>query len=224
MSSLPELLPSPEPLPRQERSSWSDQRRFFRSWLADPLRVASVAPSSRSLAQLITSEIDGSHGQVLELGPGTGVFTRALLKRGVPEADLILVEYGGDFAEPLRALFPMARVVQADAARLSALDLFPEQRAGAAISGLPLLSMPPRKVMAILKGVFFCLRSGGAFYQFTYGPRCPVSRPMLERLGLKARRIGGTMLNLPPAAVYRISRRGPAHSGAMATTKTSGSQ
>lgn len=207
MSSCPEACAAPIP------PAWSDHLRFFRSLLADPARVAAVAPSSRFLAQLITREIDPARAPILELGPGTGVFTRALLARGVVEADLTLIEYGEDFAAPLRALFPQARVVQADAARLPALGLFAERRAGAAVSGLPLLSMTPRKVMAILAGTFACLRPGGALYQFTYGPRCPVPRPVLERLGLKARRIGGTLFNMPPAAVYRISRRRPLHPG-----------
>jgi phospholipid N-methyltransferase len=80
---------------------------------------------------------------------------------------------------------------------------------GAVISGLPLLSMSPKQIMAILSGAFRCLRPGGSFYQFTYMPRCPISRRLLERLGLEATRIGGTLKNVPPAAVYRISRRAP---------------
>jgi len=60
-----------------------------------------------------------------------------------------------------------------------------------------------------MAGAFAYMRPGGAVYQFTYGPRCPVSRPILDRLGLKAVRIGGTVRNLPPASVYRISRRKP---------------
>lgn len=212
MSSCPEACAARIP------PAWSDHLRFFRSLLANPMRVAAVAPSSRCLAQLITSEVGPSHAPILELGPGTGVFTRALLERGLTEDDLTLIEYGEDFVEPLRAHFPQARVMQADAARLSSLGLFADRGAGAAVSGLPLLSMPPRKVMAILAGAFVCLRPGGALYQFTYGPRCPVPRPVLERLGLKARRIGGTMFNLPPASVYRISRRGPLHLGGLATS------
>lgn len=77
---------------------------------------------------------------------------------------------------------------------------------GAVISGLPLLSMPDRKVTAILDGAFAHLRPGAAFYQFTYGPRCPVPRPILDGLDLTATHIGRTLLNVPPAAVYRISR------------------
>ena len=189
--------------------AWSDHPRFFRSWLADPMRVAAIAPSSRSLARLITREIDPSRAPVLEQGPGTGVFTRALLDRGLREDDLTLIEYGAEFVAPLRARFPLARVLRADAARLSARELFPAATAGAVVSGLPLLSMPLRKVMAILMAAFACLRADDAFYQFTYGPRCPVRQPVLDRLGLEAHRIGGALFNLPPASVYRITRCEP---------------
>lgn len=187
-------------------ASASDFPRFLRSWIADPLRVAAIAPSSQALARLITKEIHPSHGPVLELGPGTGVFTRALLARGVREEDLTLVECGADFAGPLQARFPSARVVQIDASRLARHALYGDARVGAVVSGLPLLSMPPRKVMAILAGAFEQLRPAGCFYQFTYLPRCPVPRAVLARLGLKATRIGGTLLNVPPAVVYRIER------------------
>lgn len=186
----------------------SDRTRFFRSWISDPLRVAAVAPSSEFLARLITRDIEASHAPVLELGPGTGVFTNALLDRGVHEEELTLVEYGPEFATLLQHRFPQARVLRANAAKLSSLKLFPDAPVGAVVSGLPLLSMPPRTVIAILTGAFTYLRPHGSFYQFTYGPRCPVARPILDRLGLKAQRIGGTVCNLPPAAVYRISRRG----------------
>lgn len=203
-------LPDPcggDPIPRQAR--WSDRVRFLRSWITEPLRVAAVTPSSASLARLITSEIGAAQSPVLELGPGTGVFTKALLDRGLNQTDLTLVEYGAEFVTVLRERFPQARILHQDASRLSAPDLFPGATAGAVVSGLGLVSMPPRTVIAILTGAFACLRPRGAFYQFTYGPRCPVPRPILDRLGLKAQRIGSTVSNLPPAAVYRISRRGP---------------
>ena len=96
-----------------------------------------------------------------------------------------------------------------DAARLNSRAVFGKEAAGAIISGLPLLSMSSRKIMAILAGSFDCLRAGGAFYQFTYGARCPVRRPLLDRLGLRATRVGHAILNVPPATVYRITRRNP---------------
>jgi phospholipid N-methyltransferase len=88
----------------------------------------------------------------------------------------------------------------------SVLTLF-SFTAGAVISGLPLLLMPPSKVLAILDAAFWHLRADGVLYQFTYGPRSPVSRAILDPLGLKATRAGMTLANVPPAMVYRICRR-----------------
>jgi len=187
----------------------SDVLPFLRAWLSNPLRVSAIAPSSPALAELITKEITAVSAPVIELGAGTGVFTRALLKRGLAESDLTIVEIGPDFVSMLRSRFPQARIFPVDAARLPQYGLFEGSPVGAVVSGLPLLSMSPRKVMAILAGAFFYIRPGGAFYQFTYGPRCPVPRPILDRLGLKAVRIGRAMKNVPPAAVYRITRRSP---------------
>jgi len=188
---------------------YSDYFRFFRSWVSNPLRVAAVAPSGDSLSRLMTMEISPADGPVLELGAGTGAFTRALLNRGVDESDLTLIEYGSDFARLLQFRFPRARVLGMDASQLASSELFQGATVGAVVSGLPVLSMPPRKVISILSGAFCYVRPNGAFYQFTYGPRCPIPRPILDRLGLKARRIGGTVRNLPPATVYRITRRPP---------------
>ena len=180
---------------------------FFRALIADPRRVAAIAPSSPALANAITAEITAVSAPVIELGPGTGVFTRALLARGVPEDKLALVEYGRDFARMLRSRYPRAHVLRMDAARLRSVELFGGVGVGAVVSGLPLLSMPANEVIAILDGAFAHLRPDAAFYQFTYGPRCPVRRSILERLGLKAARIGGALANMPPASVYRILRR-----------------
>lgn len=185
----------------------SDVLAFFRAWAANPLQVASIIPSGDALSELITSEISSEIGPVIELGPGTGVFTRALLSRGVSERDLTLVEFGSDFAVMLQARFPEARVLWMDAQRLGQLQLGDLRPFGAIVSGLPLLTMPPRKVYAILMGGFRLLGENGKFYQFTYGPRCPIPRRILDRLGLKAVFIGRTSQNIPPAAVYRISRR-----------------
>jgi phospholipid N-methyltransferase len=187
----------------------ADAFLFFRAWLSAPLRVASVTPSGRALSSLITTEISAETGTVIELGPGTGVFTEALLHRGVSEENLVLVEYGAEFASQLNDRFPAAKTVQMDAAYLRKLPLHTSAPVGAVVSGLPLLSMPLRKVHAILEGAFSHLRHGGAFYQFTYGPKCPIARPLLDRLGLKATHIGWTLANIPPAAVYRISWRKP---------------
>lgn len=185
----------------------SDILTFLRSWAAEPLRVGAIAPSGSALADLITRDIGPRTGPVIELGPGTGVFTSRLLARGVAEADLTLVEYGADFARLLQLRFPDARVMWMDAARLKTIVFEAPRPVGAVVSGLPLLGFSPRKVIAILDGAFHHLRPGGAFYQFTYGPRCPVPRPILDRLGLRAVLMGRALLNVPPATVYRMTRR-----------------
>jgi phospholipid N-methyltransferase len=187
----------------------SDFVQFFRSWVSNPLRVSAIAPSGERLARLMTMEVEALDGPVLELGPGTGVFTRALLARGIRECDLTLIEFGAEFAGALSARFPEARVVQMDASEIGQAGLFDGKSVNAVVSGLPLLSIPPAKVAAILSAAFSVLRPGGAFYQFTYGPRCPVSRSIMDALDLEATRIGGTVRNLPPASVYRILRKAP---------------
>lgn len=188
-------------------TSCADFSRFFRAWIANPRRVSAVAPSSGALARVMTREITPGTGPVLELGPGTGVFTRALLARGLSESDLTLIEFGPEFARMLEGRFPRARVLSMDAAQLARHEIFQGAPVAAVVSGLPLLSMPPQTVADIVSGAFSYVRPGGAFYQFTYGPRCPVPRSILDRLGLQAAHAGRALWNLPPAAVYRITRR-----------------
>jgi phospholipid N-methyltransferase len=182
---------------------------FLRAWLHNPRSVAAIAPSSATAAALITRGIDARTGPVIELGPGTGVFTRALIGRGVAEYDLCLVEYAAQFVPELRRCFPLARVLCMDAAHLRRLAKRETPRAGVVVSALGLSLMPSGKVLAILAGAFACLRTDGAFHQISYGLRCPVPAQVLRRLGLKATRIGGTLRNLPPASVFRIVRHRP---------------
>lgn len=184
-----------------------DGLTFLREWLTAPLRVGAITPSGATLAKAMTAEIGPETGPVIELGPGTGVFTQNLIERGVPEHRLALIEAGSEFAALLEARFPQALTLWMDASRLRSVHLFGGEPAGAVVSGLPLLSMKPRKVIAILDGAFSHLGAGGAFYQFTYGPGCPVPRPILDRLGLKAARVGRALANVPPASIFRIQRR-----------------
>lgn len=185
----------------------SDALPFFRAWISNPLRVAAVAPSGNAVASLMTQEITPRTGPILELGPGTGPFTQALLERGVPEQNITLVEYDATFARLLGRRFPLARVFHMDAAELATTSLYVGAPVGAVISGLGILAMPSDKASAILTGAFACMALGGAFYQITYGPRCPVRREILDGLGLEAERTGWTIRNLPPESVYRIRRR-----------------
>jgi phospholipid N-methyltransferase len=186
--------------------NWKESLTFLRATGADLNMVGAIAPSGPALARLMTREIGRHSGLIVEFGPGTGVFTRALLAQGVRERDLTLVEYCPEFAELLREQFPEARVLRMDAGQAHRHELFVEGSVGAIVSGLPLLNMRPARVLSILRGAFRWMRPCGAFYQFTYGPRCPVPKTCLERLELKATHVGRALVNLPPASVYRIER------------------
>ncbi len=199
-------------LPRMSlrRDGFRAHMAFLGSWLRRPLRVAAVAPSGRQLARLITDRIDPDAGPVLELGAGTGAFTAALVGKGVPPADIHVVELDDRMARVLSERFPDVNVTVANATVLFR-DGFPFRGGfAAAISGLPVLAMSAPEQVRVLTGVFRRLQPGAALYQFTYSPKCPFSALMLARLGLRAQRIGGVVRNIPPASVYRVTRRCPA--------------
>lgn len=185
----------------------TDVMTFARAWMTEPRRTGAVLPSGSALAHLMTSEITPDIGPVLELGPGTGVFTRSLLERGVRQDELTLVESAPNFARLLQLRFPHARVLARDARSLAQEGLYAGRQLGAVISGLPLLSLSADDVTQILSGALLYLRPAASFYQFTYGPTCPVPRAVLKQLDCDATRVGWTIRNFPPASVYRIGRR-----------------
>lgn len=185
----------------------TDQSLFLKSWLRRPMRTGAVAPSSNALARLITRDIVAGAGPVIELGPGTGAFTRCILAKGVPENDLTLVENSPDFTMLLRLRFPKARLLDMDVTRMrSWQDPWQSMQAQAVISGLPLLTMGLRAQWNVVGACMQSLRAGAALYQFTYMTRCPIATEILTRMNLKAERIGSALLNVPPASVYRITR------------------
>lgn len=187
-----------------------DRSMFLRSWLRDPLRTGSALPSGRALARLVAQHVVAADAPIVELGAGTGAITRALLQRGVPEHRLALIEADPQFARTLLFRFPQARVLHMDAAAIGQVGpFFGGLRAGAFVSGLPPTSMSTQRLYGLLASAFrYHLRRDGAFYQFTYLPRCPVPPRLLARLGLCAECVGWIGANLPPVAVYRLRRSG----------------
>src|SRR6185312_7041355 len=96
-----------------------DEVRFLRTWIEKPLHVGAVMPSSKNLARTMAQFVDpNASGPIVELGPGTGAITNALIERGVDPAQLVLVEYNPGFCALLRDRYPQAKVVQGDAYRL----------------------------------------------------------------------------------------------------------
>lgn len=180
---------------------------FFKAWRKNPAHIGAVLPSSAALSKAITREIGLDQAPVLELGCGTGVFTRKMIARGVPAQELTLVEMDPGFANRLQLCFPQSRVLCTDASKLYLLHASMQGTAGAAVCGLPLLNMSAKKQLGILRSVFSSLRPDGAMYLFSYGLRCPVSVRLLDRLSLRARRVDSVWLNMPPARVWKLTRR-----------------
>lgn len=181
-------------------------RTFGREWLKAPLRVGAIRPSSARLADAISVGLGAQSGPVIELGPGTGVMTRAILERGVAPGNLAAIELGTRFAENLRARHPDILVIQGDAGDIARLSPFAPGEVEMVVCGLPLISLPSDLVERILIGSFAQLAPDGCFRLFTYGPRCPVRGSLLMRQGLRATKISRTLRNLPPAVVYDIRR------------------
>jgi len=175
-------------------------RELFRS----PRSVGAIVPSSAYLAHAITNGLSKTDGPVLELGPGTGAFTRALIERGVLPEQITAIEASEGFAVTLAGQLSRVTVIHGDAVRISQLTPFGPSGAALIICGLPLLSMPPAKVLRILSGCMRSLRQDGELRLFTYGPRCPVSKVIRARLGLVARRIAFVPMNIPPASVFSL--------------------
>ncbi len=196
-----------ERLFERQIQSASALRLFGREWLRSPLRVGAISPSSAALAQAITTGLTDTNGPVIELGPGTGVFTDAILGRGLPPGEVAVIEASSGFAAALAIRHPYVNIIVGDAARIRHLTPFGPAGAEAIVCGLPLLSMPPAKVLRILSGGLAALRSGGTFRLFTYGLRCPVSETMRVRLGNVARRTAFVAANMPPASVFTLERR-----------------
>lgn len=177
---------------------------FIIEWLKAPLVTASVIPSSQRLARKMVTRLDSSAELVIELGPGTGVFTNAILATGVREEALVLVELNNKFAAQLRRKYPKATVINGAAEALTHLNL---DKADTVISGLPLLSIKDEHIDAILGGAFSVMKPGAALVQFTYGYKCPVKQELMHKHDLVARRDSFVLNNFPPASVYHVFKR-----------------
>jgi phosphatidylethanolamine/phosphatidyl-N-methylethanolamine N-methyltransferase len=178
-----------------------DEVRFLRSWIEKPLHVGAVMPSGKLLARTMAHYVDAqSSGPVVELGPGTGAITNALIERGVDQKRLVLVEYNPSFCALLRDRYPQARVVQGDAYTLrETLWNVLSVRADAVVSGLPLVTKPMLTRVRLVRDAFAALAPGAPFVQFTYSvvPPIPKSLP-----GVSTEASERIWMNLPPARVW----------------------
>jgi phosphatidylethanolamine/phosphatidyl-N-methylethanolamine N-methyltransferase len=177
-----------------------DEVKFIRSWIEKPISTGAVMPSSRVLARAMARYVDpGSTGPVIELGPGTGPVTQALVRQGVDPARLILVEFNPDFCRLLRTRYPAATVVQGDAYRLRRLlETYVDQPAAAVVSGLPLVTKL-RTRLRLISDAMVLLATGAPFVQFTYAMLPPIPKGLS---GVRAEASELIWMNLPPARVW----------------------
>lgn len=183
---------------------------FFRQWLKNPRSMASVSPSSRKLAQKMVAEVPPLARRVVELGAGTGVFTRALIDRGIAPGNLLVVELNHALHSMLKRVFPETHVVHGDACNLAEIvtssGFCRPGEIDAVISGLGFLTMSRSMQRGILESTFKVLAPGRPLIQFTYAPTNPLPRNLLSELGLSVHRTGIAWMNVPPATVYVYTR------------------
>ncbi len=178
-----------------------DEVSFLRSWLERPLTVGAVTPSGKILARTMARYVDpDSDGPVVELGPGTGPVTEALVQAGVAPSRLVLVEFNPTFCRLLRARYPDATLVQGDAYSMRRLlETLLLQPAAAVVSGLPLVTKPIKMRLRLIRDAFDLMLPGAPFVQFTYS----VASPLPRRLGgFSAEASERIWMNLPPARVW----------------------
>ncbi|MCG6967830.1 MAG: hypothetical protein LJE59_15130 [Chromatiaceae bacterium] len=180
---------------------------FLSAWLRNPMQMGAVLPSSDELANAMAAQVDVGSGLTLELGPGTGAVTHALLARGLGPDQLILIEKDPVLAAELARRFPDLRVMAGDAGRLRQLvDRTGPTIVDNVVSSLPLLSMRGITRTRVLAQVFAVMPPHGRLVQYTYSPAPPIPAALARALGVKGRRVDRVLWNLPPANVWVYSR------------------
>ena len=194
-------------LSRNIESGIANAGLFFRRWMANPLQMGSIVPSSPALCRHVAMHTHAAPDEaVIELVSGTGVVTQMLLKQGVVPAErLFIVEIVRAMADHLRAELPAAaHVIEGDARRLPAL--IPAEwhnKIGTVIVGIPLVLLPFAEQRRFIDAIE-AVAPGKGFILYTY---CITSPLDWKKHGLVAKREAWTLLNVPPASVFRYTPR-----------------
>lgn len=193
--------------------SLRDHARFLGAFFRGPVRVGAIAPSSHWLADRMSEDMGLRDARtVIELGPGTGVFTRAICDRVAPDALVMAVEINPEMAALLTDRYPRVRVVNDSAEHLDRLlGAAGRVEADAILSGLPWAGFSRDLQERLLIAVLKVLRPGGRFATFAYShaawlPPGRRFRRLLEQHFGTVRTTGIVWRNLPPAFVYRCER------------------
>ena len=180
----------------------NDTSVFMQEWLTNPRRTGAIVPSSKNLAAEMTRWLlIEANEYVLELGPGTGAVTQALIGRGLHPQRLIAIEKNPRMADILRDRFPRAHIITGDACHLDRLlreELNGHGTVGAVISSLPLRNFPADVAEELAGKIRALLSPKGKWVQYTYhlGKERPRGAAYFRLLTSNV-----VWLNLPPARV-----------------------
>ncbi len=184
---------------------FDDELKFFKGWIDKPKTVGSIVPTSSITARKMASIVNPRSGlPVLEVGPGTGVITRAILAQGVRPENLYAVEYSTDFVRHLRQLYPGVNVIEGDAFNLNAT--LGEKRGmifDSVVSGVPLLNFPVAQRIAYIENLLDRIPAGRPIVQLTYGPMSPIPA---GRGDYTVKHFDFIIRNIPPTQLW-IYRR-----------------
>jgi phosphatidylethanolamine/phosphatidyl-N-methylethanolamine N-methyltransferase len=188
-------------LERKSGLRFLDEVAFIRSWIDKPITMGAVAPSGKMLARAMARYVDPDGvGPVIELGPGTGAVTKALVENGVAPSRLVLVEFNPSFCRLLRTRYPDATVIQGDAYRIKhLLGGLLHEPAAAVVSGLPLQTKPIKRRTQLIDEAFEMMAPGAPFVQFTYAMITPIPKRHADVTAEPSELI---WQNLPPARVW----------------------
>ena len=184
---------------------FDEEIRFFKGWIDGPKRVGAILPTSGVTARRMASVIAPQSGlPVLELGPGTGIITKAILERGIAPEKLVSIEFSTDFYQHLTRSFPRVQFINGDAFDLqNTLGSLRDQQFDSVISAIPMLSFPMERRIALLEDLLDRMPAGRPVIQITYGPVSPiVARP--DRYQIK--HYDFVVRNIPPAQLWTYTR------------------
>ena len=193
-------------LRRALAEKFDDELKFFKGWIDKPKAVGSIVPTSSITARKMASIVNPRSGlPVLEVGPGTGVITRAILAQGVRPENLYAVEYSTDFVRHLRQLYPDINVIEGDAFNLDAtLGDKRDLTFDSVVSGVPLLNFPVAQRIAYIESLLDRIPEGRPIVQLTYGPLSPIPP---GRGDYTVEHFHFVIRNIPPTQLW-IYRRG----------------
>jgi len=190
---------------RHFADKFDDNIRFLRGVMSTPKTVGAIMPTSARMANRMASIIDtGSGLPVLELGPGTGVITKAILDMGVKPENVVSVEYSSDFVRHLRGKYPGVNFINGDAFSLAeTLRDYRGQKFDCVISGIPLLNFPMHQRVKLIEDLLKLVPVGRPIVQFSYGPISPVvARPDSYTI----KHFDFVMRNIPPAQIWHYKK------------------